>query len=236
MCTLSYIPLKENDFIFTTNRDEKPERCALFPDHYEINGCVALFPKDEAASGTWMLNHEKDYAICLLNGAFVKHQHQPPYRKSRGLVVLEFAKYKSVVDFASTYDFKDIEPFTVVVLSYKEKRQIEEIRWDGGAVHYRKLDESVSNIWSSATLYNKEISTSRREWFEEWKLKGEFTSDSVLDFHKGAGNGDLANGLIMNRQNMIRTTSITQVRKSGDSISMYYEDLQKNKSKEINMK
>ena len=163
MCTLTYIPVHQQDFIFTTNRDEKPGRIALYPDHYTIGNYKMLFPKDSEASGTWMLIHEKNYSLCLLNGAFEKHEHKPPYRKSRGLVVLEYAQYKNTVDFVKHYNFQGIEPFTLVIINYDKERSLEEVRWDASSIHYRKLDAQKVAIWSSATLYPSEIAD-KRKW------------------------------------------------------------------------
>ena len=49
MCTVSFIPLSNEDFILTSNRDESPNRKTLTPQKYEINNVQLLFPKDEVA-------------------------------------------------------------------------------------------------------------------------------------------------------------------------------------------
>lgn len=224
MCTLTYIPLGDKEFIFTTNRDEDPKRIAIPPNLYINNNVECLYPKDQLSEGTWMLCN-KEYSLCLLNGAFVKHKHSPPYRKSRGLVVLEFSNYKSVTEFVLNYNFEGIEPFTMLVLTYGSKFAIEEIRWDGGSIHYKNLDPLKTEIWSSSTLYDESAKEMRREWFAGWKSEGDNSTAHVLKFHKNAGNGDAFNGLIMNRKEMVKTTSITQISCIKAKISMRYEDL-----------
>ncbi|MBK9018424.1 MAG: NRDE family protein [Saprospiraceae bacterium] len=37
-----------------------------------------IFPRDTAAGGTWIAASDTNRVACLLNGAFVKHKHQPP--------------------------------------------------------------------------------------------------------------------------------------------------------------
>jgi uncharacterized protein with NRDE domain len=233
MCTLTYIPVHQQDFIFTTNRDEKPGRIALYPDHYTIGNYKMLFPKDSEASGTWMLIHEKNYSLCLLNGAFEKHEHKPPYRKSRGLVVLEYAQYKNTVDFVKHYNFQGIEPFTLVIINYDKERNLEEVRWDASSIHYRKLDAQKAAIWSSATLYSSEIADKRKEWFANWQQQNKVNADSVLDFHRNAGEGDPENDLMMKRENGIQTLSTTQIRKIDQQIEMHYVDYLKGKKEEF---
>ena len=236
MCTLSYIPIGESDFFFTTNRDESPKRVAHFPSRYEMNESSAIFPKDVEASGTWMMCHENRFSICLLNGAFKWHKHQPPYRKSRGVVVLELTEYISVIDFVRQYNFDNIEPFTIIVLRYDGVRILEEIRWDGDSIHYRNLDANLPRIWSSSTLYDDVAGVRRETWFNAWlDSQKEFSKESILDFHKTAGKEDQFNALVMNRKDIVKTLSITQIRKDKSQTSMYYEDLQKGEFNEISI-
>ncbi|MCT4604185.1 MAG: NRDE family protein [Marinifilum sp.] len=227
MCTLTYIPLQEGNFVFTTNRDEDPNRKALPPGHHQLNESCNLYPLDQTSNGTWMLCN-KNYSVCLLNGAFVKHKHKPPYKKSRGLVVLEYNNYKDTKDFVLNFKFFGIEPFTMIVLRYQKEIQLEEIRWDGNSIHYKNLDTMFPKIWSSSTLYDIEAKAKRVNWFKEWQENAEFSSVNVIEFHKNTGKGDSFNGLIMNRKEMVKTTSITQIVRENKELRMRYEDLKEN--------
>ena len=233
MCTLTYIPVGENDFFFTANRDESPQRPASQPQKHNILGAEAIFPKDKTANGTWVLCHEKRFSLCLLNGAFQKHEHKPPYRKSRGKVLLELTEYFSAVDFVYAYDFIDIEPFTIIVLNYQAGLRLEEVRWDGSSAHYRELGADRAWIWSSPTLYGFDERKTRESWFDQWLGKNELSQRSVLDFHRNAGKGDDYNALVMNRKEKVKTLSITQIRKEGTKVLMHHEDLSKDEASEI---
>lgn len=238
MCTLSYIPVDDEDFYFTTNRDESPNRIALSPQIYNLtDSSRALFPKDKLAEGTWMFCHEEGFSLCLLNGAFKKHKHQPPYRKSRGVMVLEFIKYSSTQEFISIYEFIGMEPFTLLVLSYQSERKLEEVRWDGEVIHYRKLNALVPQIWSSSTLYDEEAKQMRKKWFSDWLRETKvYSKDVIFDFHKNTGNDDAHNGLVMNRRNLVKTLSVTQIIKTGGEVSMEYDDFEKGKTSNIKFK
>ncbi|PXY01037.1 hypothetical protein DF185_10300 [Marinifilum breve] len=232
MCTLTYIPLGETAFIFTTNRDEDPSRIALPPSKYVSNNIESMYPKDPEGNGTWMLCN-KCFSVCLLNGAFIKHKHEPPYKKSRGLVVLEYEKFQNSLEFILNFDFIDIEPFTMVVVRYETEVSIEEIRWDGSSIHYKQLDPERAEIWSSSTLYDKAAKEMRKTWFSDWNIMSDLSSSNILNFHKNAGYGDLYNGLIMNRKEIVKTTSITQIIHDRLEVRMRYEDL---RSKEVTEK
>ncbi|WP_321308911.1 NRDE family protein [Marinifilum fragile] len=232
MCTLTYIPIDNKNFIFTTNRDEDPNRIALPPDKYINNNIESLYPKDPEGNGTWMLCN-KYFSVCLLNGAFVKHKHEPPYKKSRGLVVLEYEKFKNTIEFVLNFDFVGIEPFTMIVVRYNSEILMEEVRWDGSSVHYKKLDPKRAEIWSSSTLYDETAKKMRKAWFVDWKMMDDISYSKVLDFHKNAGCNDLFNGLVMNRKELVKTTSITQIIHDKLGIRMRYEDL---RTKEVTEK
>ena len=100
MCTVTYIPSNKDSYILTSNRDESPQRAsAEIPKKYKIFDQDIFFPRDPQAGGTWIASSEENYTLCLLNGAFKKHKWNPPYRMSRGLVLLDFFKYNNTNKF-----------------------------------------------------------------------------------------------------------------------------------------
>src|SRR3954468_12299913 len=114
MCTVTFIPAR-NHFFFTSSRDEQAGRpVAFFPEVYEINGARVLFPKDPQGGGSWIAVNENGHVAVLLNGAIKAHQAERPYRKSRGLVLLELIAATSAADAFEETDFSGIEPFTVI--------------------------------------------------------------------------------------------------------------------------
>jgi hypothetical protein len=228
MCTVTYLPHEEGYFL-TSNRDEKSTRKkAIPPAIVDFPTGSLLYPKDADANGTWMALHERGEAIVLLNGAFEAHISEPPYAKSRGLVLLELFEYSSALYGFENYRLNNIEPFTLVICS---GQFLYEARWDGSKNHIQQLDENQPAIWSSSTLYNKSIRKKREVWFQEWLKQSPVLSfDSVVNFHQFAGNGDSANDLIMNRNNEHFTVSITSVCKREQRLNMIYKDLSCNET------
>ncbi|MBC7904699.1 MAG: NRDE family protein, partial [Gemmatimonadaceae bacterium] len=160
MCTVTFIPYRDRVFI-THNRDEKKLRSrAVEPKLYTIKGQKLLFPRDGHAGGTWIGLTERGQAAVLLNGGFVKHVHQPPYRKSRGIMLLDILVSEDLFRGYENADLEGIEPFTVILYNDGELR---ECRWDGKLKHITELDIRQSHTWSSATLYEPEVLNKRED-------------------------------------------------------------------------
>jgi hypothetical protein len=228
MCTLTYLPVIEDGFILTSSRDEKTiRRGALTPQTELVGEQVVLYPKDAQGGGTWIAA-SADKTVCLLNGAFKPHRPQPAYKHSRGKVVLAVFAYESMHSFVTQYDFKGIEPFTLIVI---ENGALYELRWNGIRSYFKTLDATLPQLWSSVTLYNPQIRNKRKHWFKQWLLTSdEYTVDSIRLFHKTAGQEDPANSIVMNRNNNVRTVSLTSVVRNQQDVEMIYEDLLRHQS------
>lgn len=228
MCTVTYIPAQGRVFL-TSNRDEKSWRYpAIPPQEYDFSSGKIYFPKDANAGGTWLAVHENGNAIVLLNGGFKFHESRPPYRKSRGLILLDLIEHDSPFDFFRSINLEEIEAFTLVIWQDKE---LFECRWDGEKKYAKQIDKTVPHIWSSATLYNEEITAKRKGWFEEWlKNNDEFSQKDILHFHQFTGDGDAHNDLAMNRDGKVFTVSITGIEISDHKAQITYLDLQENKT------
>lgn len=227
MCTVSFIPLKDRVFL-TSNRDEKVSRKKAFPPslvkYKEQN---FLFPKDADAGGTWITVKENGDAAVLLNGAFTEHIHQPPYRKSRGLILLNIMAENSPSDQFKKIDLENIEPFTIVLL---ENGSLFEIRWDGNESYLKQLSIHQPKIWSSATLYNAEVVKNREQWFADFLYNNpEPAREDIFNFHQFTGGGDLRNDLLMYRDGAHSTVSITSIELTKEQTNMVYLDLSDDK-------
>lgn len=224
MCTVTYIPTGETDFILTSNRDEAPERETIPPKIYTEEALELLYPKDVLAGGTWIGISSRNRLVNLMNGGFKPHKRKPFYRKSRGLVVKELLKVKSIDDYLKKEDFSEIEPFTAIVVIWETDLVLIEIVWDGNTLH-KTTKPQMPHIWSSSPLYSTEFQQMRKNWFRTFLEKNNKSPDNVLHFHRTGGEGNPESNLIMDR-GVVKTKSITQIVKSQNQIHMYYDDLQ----------
>ncbi|MFN4075388.1 MAG: NRDE family protein [Cloacibacterium sp.] len=206
MCTVTFFNTKEG-FILTSNRDEQPKRSAIILEEKNINQQKFFFPKDEKAGGTWCAVSEKGNAVILLNGAFTKHEKNKNYRKSRGLIVLEILEKNNIISAIEELDLYLIEPFTLIIFFNKN---LVEFRWNGEEKFFRELDFSEKHIWSSSTLYNTAAKEKRETWFTDFFLDKETNAENILAFHQNKTN-DTENGIMMNRNNLVKTISTTQI-------------------------
>ena len=232
MCTVTLVPLSEteNGFVLTSNRDEAVLRKTLPPEVYPEGDTKLLFPKDEEAGGSWIGLSERKRSICLLNGGFKKHLRNPPYRKSRGLVVRELLAAPTFLETAENYDYDGIEPFTAVVVDYLNQLQFTELVWDGNDRHLKDLPLE-SNIWSSSLLYSSEEVFLRRQKFEAFEKHHALTPENLLKFHSSGGE-EGKEGLVIDR-GFLKTCSITQITKTPSSAKMWYRDLSSGTTKEV---
>lgn len=224
MCTVTFLPVKDRVFI-TSNRDEQVLReAAALPEAVEMKSGRALFPRDGRAGGTWVALHSNGNVMVLLNGAYKRHKHEPPYRQSRGLIFLNIFDSASPTAMFDTIDLTDIEPFTLVIW---EHNALYETRWDGHNKYSTPLPADQPRIWSSATLYDDEVVALRREWFSRWLNETSyFNSESIRQFHEFGGNGDENISLKMNRGGVLQTVSITGIELTERKASFYYKDIQ----------
>lgn len=224
MCTVTFIPKPNNGFILTSNRDEAPGRETISPEKYNEEGVQLFYPKDALAGGTWIGVSEMKRAVTLMNGGFVAHKRKPSYRKSRGVVVKDFLKTEDLKAEVENYNFNDIEPFTAIIIEWKQDIQLFQLVWDGLNFHFSE-ETLAPKIWSSSPLYPDGLKKKREQWFSQFLLeKARPSEKEILEFHKTAGEGDLKSNLIMDRE-VVKTKSITQIVRNSESIEMTYEDL-----------
>ena len=230
MCTVSFIS-SNNKFILTSNRDEQTSRPTAYePKEEIINDCKIIYPKDPKAGGTWFAIKENGVAAVLLNGAFKKHIPTGDYRLSRGLLLLQIISDTTPVAQLSKINLRKIEPFTLILFNTS---RLMEFRWDGDNRYFKELDTRNNYIWSSVTLYAKDAILQREAQFARF-LKGNdmIHENSIIDFHR-CNDGDFENGLVINRNDKVKTFSITQAVFEADEIELNHLDLLKNKKHSI---
>ncbi len=223
MCTVTYVPSTSGYFL-TSNRDEKNTRTkALLPAECNISGESFIFPKDGDAGGTWIVLKENGDALCLLNGAFENFTSKDFYKISRGKIVLDIAITDNFIQSFAEISLVNTAPFTLVVINNK---QLFECRWDGEKKHCKVLDNTLSHIWSSATLYDPTQQAKRENWFKQWQKNNEVpTQKDLFHFHTNTGDGNVEDNLLMNRNDTYFTVSITGIAVSNNDCLMQYQDI-----------
>jgi hypothetical protein len=224
MCTVSYVPL-DNGFVLTSNRDELADRPASLPPGFYVTeeGVSLYYPKDPIGKGSWIAASEDERIVCLLNGGYHSHPHQPPYNRSRGLIVLEAFQYETPFDFYQSIDLIGVEPFTLIMVW---AGLLFEFRWSGSEKHFLSLPNQPY-LWASATLYNNESIALKRSWLKKYLEDHPLpTQETLLDFHKDGGITDAMNGMRIKRSSGLQTLSITSIQLLGHEMSVMQNTFQ----------
>ncbi len=234
MCTVTYLPTPTG-YLLTSSRDESTQRArAVFPVRQPVGDATILMPQDPEGGGSWIATNEQGNTACLLNGAFENHHRQPPYRKSRGLVLLDSFQFSTTEAFLRHYDFEGIEPFTLILASVNAETQLYQIRWDGHRVHHDIGDPSQPHIWSSVTLYDTAMRQKRNTWFQQWlSRKPAFTAENIMNFHIAGGEGNPDIDFKMKRGDFLQTMSLSCIEIMTGSGRFIYLDFLLNKTQKI---
>jgi uncharacterized protein with NRDE domain len=234
MCTVTFLPRENGDFIFTTNRDEAPTRETISPKIYVEDGMKLLYPKDVKAGGTWIALSEEERLVCLLNGGYEKHKHTGDYSRSRGLIVKEALKAENIKWFAEDVDLEGVEPFTLIAIDWSFLTICVQLIWDGKERHIRVLSHQPK-IWSSSTLYDSDVRKEREAWFSELLQKDSSPSfDSTIKFHLNDSKGAKESSIKMKRDG-VETMSVTSIVKNDFGVVMFYKDLLSGEEKSIDL-
>jgi hypothetical protein len=233
MCTISFIPTGGNKFNLVAIRDEiNTRKNASFPAVVSLDGYSLVYPKDGEAGGSWIGLHDKGKINTLMNGAFEMYERKPPYKKSRGLVLLDSFKYTSLKDFLKNYDFKGIEPFSIISFHFLSEPVIEELRWDGKKSHYFKMNQLKPILWSSSFIYEPAMHAKKIKTFNAWMGKNKpLNIEEINSFLKSKESNFLL------KQKDFLSVSISSIEiDAEDNMAVFlYEDLKNNTTQSLSL-
>ena len=241
MCTVSFIPNTLNgNFVLTSNRDEDARRPTIAPMIYDFENVQIAFPKDEISGGSWIAISNRGKINCLLNGGIGFHTKQQYHTISRGTILINLTRSKlSTQEFFEDAELRSVEPFTIVSIQQHAGIVVDliEVIWDGTSKHFRNVDRSKAHIWSSAQLYSDEEKELRKKWFEDFidNKQSILTVDKVIDFHSSNHSEDVGVNVIMQRGDVLKTVSITQIMSENKSLKMTYSDLLRDVKVEVEL-
>ncbi|MCC5920576.1 MAG: NRDE family protein [Cyclobacteriaceae bacterium] len=187
MCTLSFLPLTSSTFMIGSNRDEIVSRAKVeFPSFNSFSADRAIiYPKEEQSQGSWLAADSDGCIMCLLNGATHPHKSNPPYRLSRGKLVIQSLTDNDPVGFLNNFDYHQIESFTIVYFNTL-KKEIREWVWDEHQLQSNHYTMEHPLFWSSPSLYSDDDRAAKSKRFEAVTAKILHFEDSQA-FHQEEG-------------------------------------------------
>ena len=208
MCILSIVK-SEQGIVITSNRDEQRSRKnSLAPEIINLGERKAIIARDAQAQGTWLLTDNLGRTAILLNGAFESHIPAPPYRESRGIILMNLFQEENFKSAFLFYHLENIEPFQVI---YLDPERAFQFVWDGNQKHLFEVDLSTPQVFFSPTLYTKEQQEEKRNHF--FKILAEIESmdsSQLLEIHSNQNINSLDLNFFMSREHQT-TKSISQV-------------------------
>ena len=221
MCLVSFIPTPQG-WILSSNRDESPARNAQhLKREIRKNGTI-LYPVD-VAGGSWIIGSSDGRALCLLNGGFENHTRVLPYKMSRGIMMRQIFEFDDYPDFIAQFDFFNMEPFTLIMV---DSQGVKNFIWTGTRRYVELLDDQKKHVWSSSTLYDQNERDARaRKWHEllSGQDPGRLSKIRDLHLHRSDNYGDT--DLYLNRNEIVRTISHTQLIKTKSSLVLSHHNL-----------
>lgn len=208
MCILSIVK-SEQGIIITSNRDEQRSRKnSLAPEIINLGGRKAIIARDAQAQGTWLLTDNHGRTAILLNGAFESHTPAPPYRESRGIILMNLFQEDNFKSAFLFYNLENIEPFQIIYLDTEIAFQCV---WDGNQKHLFTIDLSTPQVFFSPTLYTREQQEKKRNHFFKTLAEiGSINSNELLEFHSNQNIHSSELNFFMSREHQT-TKSISQV-------------------------
>jgi hypothetical protein len=107
-----------------------------------------------------------------------------------------------------------------------QEKKLYQLRWNGAKKSTVDLEIDKNYVWSSSTLYSKEIREQRSSWFYAFlDSNSEITETKMLHFHRYTESDNNDHGLVINRNDELKTLSITQSVIEKNKVMIHHLDL-----------
>lgn len=226
MCTVSFIPCTDSEYLFGSNRDELKSRSkADFPDWRNEKSWFG--PLDSKAGGTWFGINRHGTAASLINN----YQGKNPLlvdnknAKSRGLIipaVLQLSSKSAVSDYITSLTIQDFNPFELIMV-FQDPMSLVRWSWNGKQVSIHN-EPLVPQIWISSGKSLDIVTQNRLAVFVDWCQKySEPTLIDLREFHCSQYPERGALSVAMH-QEIVQTVSTTLAHVKKNRITMDYCD------------
>lgn len=185
MCTLTFIPNKNDSILLAMNRDESRSRAkACNPVVFNRDGVIVTHPF-EPSTGTWVSTNSFGVSFALLNWYSVSKDIEIKSPRSRGFLVKDISTSRSPSGTEERLLLETLQqtmPFRLVGF-FPTTREIVEWRWNGFKLE--NLDfQWEQNMWASSGFNEPVAQRKRRITLENLEHpKDVSTTQFLRNFH-----------------------------------------------------
>lgn len=226
MCTVTFFPKDDNNWLLSTNRDEiKSREKALPPKIHQANNLKYIAPVDGKAGGTWIGLNSAALCLTLINNyqgvnPLLNHREKAV---SRGHIILGLMhlSYLTEVDISmKDLDVTQFNPFKLIGIQ-SNPCMIMEWSWDGQNYITNTLPVKP-HLWVSTGRDYKGVWNNRRSIFENFlKHNPNPGIKDIKKLHSSTYPEPGAYSIAMEFDN-VASVSNAIVEISRDNIIMYY--------------
>lgn len=228
MCTVTFFPKNDRDWLISTNRDElKSREKALPPANYKADGVNFLAPVDGKAGGTWIGLNSAGICLTIMNNyqgenPLLSHREQA---LSRGLIIPGLIHMDHLEDVdLSMQDLKAsrFNPFRLIGIQ-SNPLQIMEWSWDGKVFDAGSLPVEP-HLWISTGKDYEGVWKNRKKVFDKFlKENPDPGLEDVKKLHASNYPETGAYSIAM-ELDIVATVSNTIAAAGKDELKMHYHD------------
>jgi hypothetical protein len=174
MCTVTVVPYAGGVRLLC-NRDERRSRAAALPPRvHDLGGIRAIFPVDPQGTGTWIGCNSAGLAVALLNAHMTPPASGRDARQSRGSIVRQLLRSRSITEARETCERIDPRGFAAFQVIVVHDRCVANVASDGLSVT-RRPTQSVDAplLFTSSSLGDSLVEPPRRVLFDRLVLRGD---------------------------------------------------------------
>ncbi|MEX0929800.1 MAG: NRDE family protein [Balneolales bacterium] len=228
MCTVTFYPNDDHNWILSTNRDELKSRKKAKPPFIQKSGELPyLAPVDGQAGGTWVGVNEAGIGLTIINN----YQGNNPLLNhrtdavSRGLIIPDLMSRNHLEDVNARMQQLKVaryNPFKLIGMQ-SQPWMIMEWSWDGQKYRTRSLPVEPA-IWVSSGRDYDGVSDNRRKIFERFLESDPLPGvDAVRRLHS-SGLPETGAYSIAMEQELVATVSNTIAEVNNGIARMHYHD------------
>jgi len=236
MCTVTFLEGRNGRLCIGHNRDELRSRGkALAPEIWEDAGTRIVAPRDSDAGGTWVAANDAGLCVAVLNNYQGDASRAQKPCRSRGAVVLDLARCRSLAEVdkelhqVGKETLVHTRPFLLgaaQVARGDRRAEALQVLWDGAHLHLEPLP--LPAVLVSAIWHRDRTAIARREELPDLEAAlrhadGSERKQEILKWFSSHDKQRSPRAVCMHRL-LAQTVSHTWIEVDSDAVTVEYRE------------